>query len=343
MSGAATRVRYGELVLHDHHPSAGDLCEEVREGLTGAVRKISPKWFYDERGAELFERIMDLDAYYPTRTECSILERSADEIAREVGRHALIVEFGSGSGEKTQLLLRHLQEPAAYVPIDISRTQLVSFALDTSRRFPELEVLPVCADYSEAVPLPSPSTPADRVVAFFPGSSIGNFEPPDAQAFLARAADLAGDDGGLLIGVDLQKDAEVLERAYNDPEGVTAAFNLNLLSRINRECGADFDPEAFRHHAFFDARNSRIEMRLVSTRPQTVRLPARGEEPAAEIRFDEGDFITTEYSHKYDPEAFGRLAEAAGWRIERTWTDDGRWFAVFLLGRVTRARGDQAT
>jgi dimethylhistidine N-methyltransferase len=343
VSGAATRVRYGNLVLHDHHPSAGDLCGEVRDGLTGTVRKLSPKWFYDERGAELFERITDLDAYYPTRVECSILQRSAAEIAREVGRHALIVEFGSGSGEKTQLLLRHLEDPAAYVPIDISRSQLVSFALDTARRFPELEVLPVCADYSEAVPLPSPSTPVDRVVAFFPGSSIGNFEPRDAQAFLARAASLSGDDGGLLIGVDLQKDTEVLERAYNDPEGVTAAFNLNLLRRINRECGADFDIDAFRHHAFFDARHSRIEMRLVSTTPQTVHLPAHGDGPPEEIRFGEGDFITTEYSHKYDPTAFRRLAEEAGWRIERTWTDADRWFAVFLLGRGTRERRDQAT
>lgn len=332
MSGRASAERYGEIVLRDHHPSVGDLCDEVRRGLGGPERKLPPKWFYDERGAKLFERITQLDAYYPTRTECSILEASVSEIAREIGPGALLVEFGSGSGEKTHLLLRRLDAPAGYVPIDISRKQLVDFALATAKRFPNLEVLPVCADYSQAIELPPTTEPAERVVAFFPGSSIGNFEPQEAEAFLARVRRLCGDGGGLLIGVDLQKDPAVLERAYNDPEGVTAAFNLNLLERINRECSTDFDLAAFRHQALFDARHGRIEMRLVSTRAQTLRLPAIEGATALQVVFDQGDYITTEYSYKYTPDSFRQLAERAGWRVEKRWTDASGWFGVFLLG-----------
>jgi dimethylhistidine N-methyltransferase len=319
--------------LHDLHPPADRLYEDVRAGLAARPRKLLPKYFYDEAGALLFERITRLDDYYPTRTELRILQRHIGEIADAIGPAARILELGSGSGLKTRHLLRHLLRPASYMPVDISRAQLMEFATSIAGELPALEVLPVCADYTQEWTPPAGTAHAARTVAFFPGSTIGNFEPDDAVAFLRRVRSLCGPGGGLLIGVDLHKDRPTLERAYNDGEGVTAAFNLNLLQRINRECGADFDTGAFRHHAFYDERRHRIEMRLVSIRRTLVTLPARdaGEAPA-EFHFEPLDFITTEYSHKYTLPDFRELARATGWSVERLWSDERCWFSVWLLG-----------
>src|SRR5512146_142426 len=248
-------------VVHDLHPAPESLYDDVRAGLSRLPRSLPCKYFYDEAGAELFDRITQLEAYYPTRTELSILRRHLPEIADLIGPAARLVEFGSGSGLKTRLLLRPLRAPAAYVPVDISRVQLREFALSLAGEFPRLDVRPICADYTANWAIPSLMAAA-RTVAFFPGSTIGNFEVDEAAAFLARVRSLCGPGGALLIGVDLAKDRATIERAYDDPEGVTAAFNLNLLHRINRECGADFDLDAFRHHAFYDESQQRIEMQL---------------------------------------------------------------------------------
>jgi dimethylhistidine N-methyltransferase len=314
------------------HTSAHAMCAEVRAGLLLKQPSIPPKYFYDEAGARLFERITTLDAYYPTRTELRILEQNIDEIAARIGPAARLVEFGSGSGVKTRVLLRNLMEPAAYIPVDIARAQLMHFTASLTDEFPHLPTLPVCADYTGEWRLPNAQPPASRTVAFFPGSTIGNFEREEAVTFLRRAARLCGNGGGLLIGADLHKDRYTLELAYNDPEGVTAAFNLNLLHRLNRDCHTNFDIAAFQHRAIYDDARRRIEMRLVCTRPVVVTLPPTGtHDAAAMVDFDAGDFIITEYSHKYTMSSFRELAGLGGWAVEQVWTDDDELFSVWLL------------
>jgi dimethylhistidine N-methyltransferase len=324
----------GSVTLYDYEPTPAHLLDDVLAGLVGSVKKLPPKFFYDERGARLFERICELEEYYPTRTEVGILRRHIGEIARALGTGFRLVEFGSGSGLKTHILLENLRRLKSYIPVDISRDQLVHYALSVAEEFPDLEVVPVCADYTAEWALPDPVGPLPRTVAFFPGSTIGNFEPADAETFLARVGRLCGEGGGLLIGVDLKKDSTVIERAYNDAAGVTAAFNLNLLERINRECGADFDPAGFEHYAPYDEAKGRIEMRLVSGTAQTVRIggDASGG-PLLSVNFAPGEYIVTEYSHKYEPDEFSALAARGGWGMERVWTDEQGWFAVFLLRR----------
>jgi dimethylhistidine N-methyltransferase len=316
----------GSVTLYDFEPTPDSLCDEVSRGLSLPAKKLAPKWFYDKRGARLFEQICETEAYYPTRTEISILQENLPEITQRIGAGCRLVEFGSGSGIKTEILLAHLEAPSAYIPVDISRTQLVHFAVSVAERFPSLQVLPVCADYTRDFGLPSAGAAGVRTVAFFPGSTIGNFEPPEAEAFLRRAAALCRPGGAMLIGVDLRKDPQVIEAAYNDPEGITAAFNLNLLERINRQCGADFDLEGFHHHAVYSREHGRIEMRLVSDRAQRVRLGS-----GMVIPFRSGEHITTEYSYKYAPDGFRKLAERAGWMAEQMWTDARHWFSVWLL------------
>jgi L-histidine Nalpha-methyltransferase len=321
------------VTLYDFEPTPDRICEDVVRGLTSRPRKLQPKYFYDERGARLFERITSLVEYYPTRTEIAILRQYGPEIAEHVGARARLVEFGSGSGDKTWILLDHLVSPAAYIPVDISRTQLVDFALRVADAYPDLHVVPICADYTGDYRLPPPEKDASRCVAFFPGSTIGNFEPPEAHRFLRRVRSLVGPEGGLLLGIDLAKDPAIIERAYNDAEGVTAEFNLNLLRRINRECGADFDLDAFRHHATFDVVQKRIEMQLVSTGDQIVHLrPDPDSDSIQELSFTTGEPIVTEYSHKYDLPRFTSTAEAAGWNVGAVWTDSDEWFALVLLG-----------
>jgi dimethylhistidine N-methyltransferase len=315
-----------------HYAPAASLYDDVRRGLASNPRRLPPKYFYDDRGALLFERITELEEYYLTRTETAILERHAPELAALVGPGARIVEFGSGSGAKTWILLEHLRQPTSYLPIDIARRQLLAFGADVARRFPTLHVHPIWADYTSPGLLLPPAA-GGRTLAFFPGSTIGNFEPAEAESFLRRVGDLCGPDGQLLIGADLHKDGTVLERAYNDARGVTAAFNLNLLARINRECGANFDLARFRHLAFYDQARQRIEMRLVCTRACTVVLPGRGLAAPLRCSFAVGDYIITEYSQKYTPARFRELAERSGWTVAHSWTDDHRWFGVWLLAR----------
>jgi dimethylhistidine N-methyltransferase len=316
--------------LHDLAPDADQLRDDVLAGLAATPRSLPCKYFYDARGAALFERICELDEYYLTRTEWQILEERMDEIADSLGPRCRIVEFGAGSATKTRLLLAHLSDPVAYVPVDISCAQLERTAADLNADFPALEVLPVCADYTADFELPEPKRRPRRSVVFFPGSTIGNFEPAAASAFLRRAARVAGADGAVLVGADRDKDAAVIERAYNDAGGVTAEFNLNLLRRINRELGADFDLDGFVHRAFYDTARGRIEMQLVSRRDQRVRVPRPGRSPA-EFRFRPDEGIVTEHSFKYAVDAFAMVARRAGLRVHRTWSDPAELFTIYLL------------
>jgi dimethylhistidine N-methyltransferase len=309
--------------FYDFHPKPADMRAEVLAGLSRPQKAIPPKFFYDRRGSQLFDAITELPEYYPTRTEIGILERHGEEMAALLGRDAVLVELGSGSSLKIRVLLSALR-PAVYVPVDISREHLLSSAGELAAAFPRLEVHAACADYSVPFDLPAVEDGRPRA-AFFPGSSIGNFDPPDAVRFLTRVAALVGAGGRLLVGVDLRKDVEVLHAAYNDAQGVTADFNRNLLARINRELGADFDLEAFRHEAFFNEEASRVEMHLVTDGPQAVRVAGQA------FAFAPGESIHTECSYKYSIAGFQALARRAGFAPERVWTDDDGLFSVHCL------------
>jgi dimethylhistidine N-methyltransferase len=317
--------RIPTIELHDFAPEKETFLQDVIQGLRALLKSIPCKYFYDEQGSCLFDQICDLDEYYPTRTELAIMREFGEEMAACVGSDCLLIEYGSGSGIKTRILLDHLQEPAAYVPIDISREHLTRSATDLARTYTGLQVLPVCADYTREFTLPTASRTASRRVVYFPGSTIGNFSTDEARRFLARIAGVSGVGGGLLIGVDLKKDPEILERAYNDRKGVTAAFNLNLLERINRELGADFVLDQFRHQAVYDRQTGRIEMYIVSLRDQAVHVGGQ------EFSFVEGDRILTECSCKYGLDEFAQLAASVGLKVERVWTDDQRLFSVQYL------------
>lgn len=308
------------IQFYDYHPDAADFYSEVITGLQAEPKNIPPKFFYDEYGSRLFERICECPEYYPTRIEQQILQENADEIAAIIGKHAYIIEPGSGSCEKIRLLLDSLQ-PRAYVPLDISRDFLKQAADSVSQDYPWLEVCAACVDYTQ--PLMLPFAPQDvRKLAFFPGSSIGNFEPEHARTFLAQVAETVGAGGGILIGVDLKKQQEVLNLAYNDAAGVTAAFNLNLLTRVNNELGADFDLAEFEHQAFYNTSAGRIEMHLVSRCRQTVVIDSE------QFEFAEGESIHTENSYKYTVAEFQRLASQAGFMPVYVWTDAREYFSV---------------
>ncbi|MBX6745740.1 MAG: L-histidine N(alpha)-methyltransferase [Acetobacteraceae bacterium] len=299
----------------------------LADALTGlsAPRKTLPcKWLYDAEGARLFEAITRLPEYYPTRTEIAILRDQSPAIAAAVGPGAAVVEFGPGDGAKAALLLSGLDAPAAYVPVEIAPEWLDGAASRVAAALPGLKVLPVVADFTQPFTLPKGVGRAPRL-GFFPGSTIGNFAPEEAVDFLRRARCSLGRGARLLLGADLVKDRAVLEAAYDDAAGVTAAFDLNLLNRLNREVGADFDLSSFRHRAVWNAALERVEMHLVSLRAQSVRLGGR------EIRFAAGETIHTENSHKYRPERLAALAGAGGWRVAAMWTDPARLFSVWLL------------
>lgn len=313
------------VTLHDYVPRAGDMRSEILGGLAASPKTLPAKYFYDERGSKLFDAICELPEYYLTRTELAIMQASAADMANVLGPRALLVEPGSGSSAKTRLLLDKLHWPCAYVPVDISREHLVIAADRLNRQYPALEVLPVHADFSQRFALPVPRLPAACTVIYFPGSTIGNFEPDAAVALLKQLQQLAGRKGALLIGVDLNKDRTVLEAAYNDAAGVTEAFNLNLLERINRELHADFNAQRFQHHAPYNQAEGRIEMHLVSRNNQIVHI---GENI---VRFRAGEAIVTEYSYKHTLPGFAALAAQAGWKVRKVWTDDKRWFSVQYL------------
>ena len=316
----------GNPVLAPPRPER--IRREIREGLTGSPRRLPARFFYDARGAQLFEEITGLDEYYLTDAEVEILGQRAARVAELVGPGVRMVEYGSGSGEKTWIVLRELEAPSAYVPVDVAREQLLSFARRVRERFPGLEVLPVAADYTRLDELPWPEAESGATLAFFPGSTVGNLEPVEAVAFLEKIAEQTGRGEYLLIGADLVKDRRTLERAYNDSRGVTAEFNLNILRHLNRLLGADFDPEGFRHRAIWNDERSRIEMHLVSLRDQAVTL-GDPEGEAVEIR--QGEVVVTEHSYKYEIDFFHDLVGRAGYRAVEYWTDDDDLFSVHLL------------
>lgn len=310
--------------LIDLAPGQRALLDDVLAGLSRRPKTLPSKYFYDERGSALFDAICDLPEYYLTRTELQIMTAHAAEMAEVLGPRVVLVELGSGSSVKTPLLLDPLHEPAAYVPVDISREHLSRTAADLDGRYPQLAVLPVCADFTQ--PFELPATPPRRcVAAYFPGSTIGNFEPGAARRLLAQIRALVGDDGWLLIGIDLAKAPDIINAAYNDSAGVTARFNLNLLARINRELGADFDLDGFCHRAVYLPQRQRVEMHLVAQRAQTVHVGGR------RITFAAGESIHTENSYKYTRDGFARLAANAGFTPRREWRDARGWFAVVLL------------
>ncbi len=322
-----TGVRLAKDAANDDRAA---FAADVLEGLSRPRKALPCKWLYDQTGSALFEEICGLPEYYPTRTELAILEEAAPDLAAAMPAGAVLVEFGSGSSRKTRLLLDAAPHLRAYAPIDISEDALAPATAALRQAYPRLEVTPLCGDFTHPAPLPERYAEAPRV-GFFPGSTIGNFAPAHAEAFLRRARNLLGDGALFVIGVDLRKDAKVLEAAYDDAQGVTAAFDLNLLTRINRELEGSFDVQSFRHRAVWDDEESRIEMRLESLRDQVVAVAGR------RFAFEAGETIHTENSYKYAPEVFAALAERAGWVVERTWSAaPPHAFAVTLL-RAGRA------
>lgn len=314
------------LSLLDLQPSIDTFREDVLEGMSRAEKRLPCKYLYDQRGCELFEQICELDEYYPTRTELGVMRDHGAEMAKAIGPRSALIEYGSGAGVKTRILLDHLQSPAAYVPVDIARNHLYQTAVALADDYVDLPVLPVCADFTQPFELPDDLLPAvaaaDRRVVYFPGSTIGNLEPAGADELLRQIAELCGAGGGLLLGIDLVKDVDVLEAAYDDARGVTARFNLNLLRRINRELDGDFDLARFRHRAKYNPRRRRVEIYLVSLARQRVEIAGETFELAP------GEAICTEYSHKYDLDDFCGRALQAGLERRRHWLDPRNYFAV---------------
>lgn len=311
------------IQFSDYHPSESDFYAEVMQGLRQTPKRISPKYFYDAYGSILFDEICELPEYYPTRTEMALLEENATEIAQLIGTDCCLIEPGSGSSQKIRLLLDTIQ-PTAYLPMDISKQHLLNAADKLSVEYPWLDIHAACADFTTRLIIPEHAKKV-RKVAFFPGSSIGNFEPRDAQHFLSHLSETVGPGGGLLIGVDLKKNKEILSRAYNDSAGVTAAFNKNLLTRINNELDADFNLSLFKHDAFYNAKKGRVEMHLRSLCEQTVTV--KGEA----INFQIGESIHTENSYKYSKTEFQWLAAKAGFTLEKSWVDKDSLFGLHFF------------
>jgi dimethylhistidine N-methyltransferase len=309
----------------DQRPARAQFEDDVCLGLSQSPKQLPCKYLYDARGSRLFDRICKLPEYYLTRTELAIMKAHAADMAEEIGPQAVMIEYGSGSSLKTRRLLDALQDPRAYIPVDISHRHLQQAAARIADEYPALAVLPVCADFTEQVDIPSSLLEPGRRVVYFPGSTIGNFTPPRARRLLLHIQRLCGKDGGLLLGFDLQKDRDLLEAAYDDAAGVTASFSLNLLRRINRELDADFDLDEFRHRATYNEDESRIEIELVSLCQQTANVAGRSFEFAA------AEPILTEYSHKYSLDGLRRLAADAGFDVRRVWIDERGWFGVAFL------------
>lgn len=301
--------------------------EQIVDGLSGSQKQISPKYFYDERGSKLFDDITQLPEYYLTNTELGIMRDNIAEIVELVGKQASLIEFGSGSSLKTRILLEHLSELAAYVPVDISADHLHASADTIRSRFPHIDVLPVVADFTQQFALPTPIVMPIRNIVYFPGSTIGNFEYDIAMKLLRVMHHEAGEGGALLIGVDLQKDPAIIESAYNDSAGVTAQFNLNMLQHLNRDYGANFNLDEFSHSANYDPDEGRVVIELVSQTDQTFQV--------GDAAFDiaDGEAILTEYSHKYTVDGFAAMANAAGFAVEKVWTDTKQLFSVQFLTR----------
>jgi dimethylhistidine N-methyltransferase len=310
-------------VLYDYHPSSDNFKEDVLEGLNSCPRSIPPKYFYDQQGSVLFDQITHLHDYYPTRCELEIFETYAADIVSHIGADCVFIEPGAGNGDKARKLLKILN-PLVYVPIDISRRHLINAAQKLAHDYPGIKISAVCSDFTGDLHLPDDLPKGNRVM-FFPGSSIGNFHPDEAVEYLAKLATHVGENGQLLIGVDLKKDEKILQRAYDDSEGVTAKFNLNLLARMNNELSSDFDLNTWRHLALYNQVCSRIEMHLLSLCPQLVAIDDE------EFYFEESDTIHTENSYKYSVDEFQSLADKAGFKTKKVWLDENKYFSVHLF------------
>ena len=313
------------MPLTDLHPSPDDITGDTLAGLSATPKRLPSKYFYDARGSQLFEQITRQPEYYLTRVELALLEASMPAISGAVADDAHVVEYGSGSGRKTHLLLEGLVHPVAYTPIEISRSTLLASVERLVEAFPAIEMLPVCADFSEPVPLPRPEREPRHTLVFFPGSTLGNFTFDDAERLLRSMRATMGPRGQALIGIDLDKDPAVIEPAYNDAAGITAQFTLNLLARLNRDVGSDFDLDGFRHRAVYSRDHGRIETHLVSRRAQDVHVDGRP------FHFDAGEAMQVEYSHKYTDARFEALVARAGLHVVRRWNDPRDWFGLRLL------------
>ena len=310
----------------DLAPDREEFRTDVLRGLGEDPKNIPCKYFYDEPGSDLFQEICRLPEYYPTRTETALLRDLAPDLGALAGPGCFLIEYGTGSSEKMRFVLDALEAPAAYAAVDISREHLLEVTSALAKDRPELAVHAVCADFTQPFEVPDAGTGGTgRRIAFFPGSSLGNFAPEDAVAFLTTAAAVVGAGGAMLIGIDLKKDEKILNAAYDDAQGVTAAFNLNLLARVNRELGGTFELGAFRHRAFYNVREGRIEMHLVSIRAQTAEVAGQT------FAFAEGETIHTENSHKYGVDEFRELARHAGFTPVKIWTDARDLFSVHYL------------
>lgn len=317
--------RKRDVLLQDLEPAATKMQADVMAGLRRQPKSLPSQYLYDALGAQLFEQICELPEYYPTRTEAAIMHDNMAAIAKCIGPDALVIEPGSGDGRKSKLLLAGLAHPAGYMPIDISRTQLIGLANEVSGLFPELEVIPVCADFTDHPNLPQIEFTARRNIVFLPGSTIGNFHPDAAEDLLRQMQELAGTDGGILIGVDLAKSAKILEPAYDDARGISRDFARNYLTRLNRELGADFDLGQFDYEAPYNQSQKRIEMSLISRRDQTVHI---GDE---QVHFAQGERVLTEHSYKYDLQDLAKMGAGAGLRVVQVWTDAKQLFSVQFL------------
>ncbi|HVT29156.1 MAG TPA: L-histidine N(alpha)-methyltransferase [Lacipirellulaceae bacterium] len=306
-------------------PTRAEFRNDVLAGLSQRPKRLPCKYFYDRRGSMLFDAICAQPEYYLTRTERQIMLQHIDDIVDVLGEQVILIEFGSGSSLKTRYLLQHLRKQEMYVPVDISREHLMNTVRRLHRDFGHVTIRPICADFTTGIRLPRVWDTGGRRVVYFPGSTIGNFEPTAAVQLLHRISKLSGPGGGLLIGIDLVKEPTIIERAYNDAAGVTAEFNLNLLMRMNRELGATFNLDRFEHRAFYDTRFHRVDLRLVSKHNQKVRINNRT------FEFEAKEPIHTEYSHKYTIDRFSRLASEAGLKLERWWTDDRSYFGVLYF------------
>ena len=324
MNNLITSALAGQTISGDPDAAKKIFLSDVIEGLSKSDKALEPKYFYDERGSQLFDAITQLEEYYPTRTETSILKTQADELAEIIGPDANLIEFGSGSSVKVRILLDALDSLHSYVPVDISGDHLLHAAEDLAKDYPAIKIIPVAADFTRKFDLPD-ETAAGANVGFFPGSTIGNFTPDAAVRFLKTAAETLGPGGTLIIGVDLKKDTSTLEAAYNDADGVTAEFNLNVLERINRELDANFQLDQFDHDAIYNEDVGRIEMHLRSTEDQTVRVNGHT------FDFAEDETIHTENSYKYSIKGFHELAAGAGFRAVKVWTDPNQLFSLHYM------------
>lgn len=316
--------RKTSLKFFDNHPANQDILSEVILGMQQTQKTLPAKYFYDETGSRLFEAITQLPEYYPTRTEIQLLRQHRSEIAELSGDKVWLMEYGSGASLKIRLLLQAIK-PDCYVPMDISKDFLLESADKLMADYPWLNVYAACVDYSQPIKLPDDMNSDAQRLGFFPGSSIGNFSPSEAQDFLKEVGTTLGQNGSLLVGVDLQKDKAVLEAAYNDCQGVTAAFNLNVLKHLNRVANANFNVNHFEHNAIYNTQSHRIEMHLVSKMDQIITIDH------SHFTLKAGETIHTENSYKYSQQSFSQLAGSAGFNVKRFWTDDNQYFGMFYL------------